>query len=183
MKKITSIGFSTTMILLIITFLLSSCSKDIFHDLTLDEQAFLVYELGEQFKLKNEMTGDTLNFVVSKKSLEYSQDKKYGSINDHYVQEGENNFSANNCKGEILIRKGVDDSFEIGIYFKGSPIEFNFSGRHDSYSFPISLTIGSIEHHKLYLFEAGDTKLFFSKEIGIIKIENASTGNLYTVLP
>ena len=68
-----------------------SCNKDIYHDFTEEEKAFLVYDKGDTFKLKDKNTGDTIEFKVTERYLRHIQDSPSGmsvSTKTHYEHQG-----------------------------------------------------------------------------------------------
>ena len=80
-----------------------SCKKKIYHSLTDSEKAFLVYDQGETFKLKNEDTGEIVEFTVTSKSIEFEPDfgPLAGGRKEHFMEVGEIKFDYNNYSGYI----------------------------------------------------------------------------------
>lgn len=115
----------------------ASCKKKkIYHSFTDDERAFLVYNLGDIFKLKNENTGDTLIFEVTDKYDRYKDD--YGpsllpSRQEHHMEDAKITFRGTNNStfGYISLYKDGIDQLSLGIDFPFSVVDFGIIGTSD----------------------------------------------------
>ena len=113
--------------------LFTSCKKEIYHSFTDEERAFMVYELGDTFRLKNDTTGDTLEFVVTSKDVHYNEDfgpKFTVSRKVHYMEEGRVEFSGvnNSGSGYIYIYKDKINQFILSVKFRYGNGSFGDSG-------------------------------------------------------
>ena len=94
------------LILLSIPLLLFSCKKKVYHSFTDEERAFLVYDEGDTFKMKNEDTGEILTFTVISKSVEFKEDfgPQLGpSRKEHFMEQGNIDFSGSNSSNSGYI--------------------------------------------------------------------------------
>ena len=94
--------------LFLLGLVLISCKKKIYHSFTDEERAYMVYDLGENIKLKNENTGEIISMKVTNKKIHFVED--YGpslgpSRKEHFMEEGRIEFSGSGCEGYIYISK------------------------------------------------------------------------------
>ena len=78
------------LIILSIPLLLFSCKKKIYHSFTDEERAYMVYDQGDKFKLKDENTGDIIEFTVTSKDVKYEADfgPLSGGRKEHFMERG-----------------------------------------------------------------------------------------------
>lgn len=91
----------------IIVLLFTSCKKKVYHSFTDEERAYMVYEKGDKFKLKDENTGEIIEFTITDKYIRYDDDNESSSLSrkEHFMEQGEIKFSdaSGNNSGFIYI--------------------------------------------------------------------------------
>lgn len=170
---------TSSLILLVIFFIFSSCKKeDNCPQLSEEQLKFLAYETGDQFKLKSETSGDTIIFNVTEKIIEEVMAKRsFFSVS--CLQEAYINFNELSCNGSLSISINEESNLNIYISLLGCYNLTSFS----EYIFFGTIKINGKNYENAYLFTSHLHELYFSKEKGFLKIDEISTGKtLYTII-
>lgn len=171
------------LILISIPLLLFSCKKKIYHSFTDEERAFLVYEHGDTFKLKDVNSGEILTYTVTSKSVEFEPDfgPLAGGRKEHFMERGRIEFERldnSSNSGYIYIYKDKVDQFSLGIDFKHN-ISFRTSGNHTPTSIE-NLNINGVKYDNVHNY---DNAMYFSKDVGFVKLVYQPSNILLEIEP
>ena len=171
--------------IVLLPLLFTSCKKEVYHSFTDEEEAFLVYNKGDVFKLKNEVTGEVIELIVTERYVRHIKDSPSGmSINTktHYEHEGRVEFSGGNYSGYIYIYKDKIDQFVLTIRILIGSKTFGTSvGNSDGIT---KITIDGVTYNNVFEYSGGNnTKCYFSKEYGFIKLEDLDNGVTHVRVP
>lgn len=171
-----------------VSIIFTSCKKEINHSFTDEERAFLVYNEGDIFKLKNENTGDTLIFNLISREVNFKDDfgPQLGpKRKSHFMEEGRlrySNSSGYNSLDYIYLYKDKLDQFTLSISLWLDKNNYGTSvGEIEGIT---TITSGGIVYQNVYVFSAdNNTKCYFSKEYGFVKLEDLDNGLIYSRIP
>jgi len=167
--------------------ILQSCiSKEQYHDLTSQEKSFLLYNIGDTFKLKNVSTDEIISLTVNQKEFNYNYIRDTNPIfgaSDNYNEEGEYSFSDNsNCyNGTVSIEATENDYFYLSINL--GDCFGDFTAFFEPENEIITTFVDDIEYPETYiLISPKDYSLFYNKAHGIIKIvDDSNQETLFTI--
>ena len=167
------------LIISIATIFLFSCKKDIYHNFMEDEKAFLVYNEGDIFKLKNEDTGEILEHLVTEEYVEYRKDTgpTAGGFKKHFMEKGEVKFTNPGSSFQGYIYKDKVDQFSLDF----SIVNFGLSGSDGIPDKIEDIMINGITYKNVSVYV--DAGIWFSKTHGFVRLENYTTGVIYTRVP
>ncbi len=176
------IQFKQTFIFFLFLLLLQSCKPDdIYYDLSVEAKAFLIFDVGDTFKLKNHQTNEIITFSVTSKKIqhyEYSLGSSsmvaFGtSGGDTYLERGEYVFKdENNCyNGNVSVEATDDNKFKFTIYLKNCVDSENYFFEYYN-EFSPNIDVLGTTYSNAYLLRFSPEILYYSKEKGILKIVN-----------
>jgi hypothetical protein len=156
---------------------LQSCSKDdSYYNLSEEAKAFLLYEEGDTFQLKNTTTNEIITLTVTNKEFAFSKGGTPGSIysgigSDSYYQYGSYSFTdSTNCyNGNFMVEAKKQGDFEMNVYLGGCFGSTNFAFEYQD-EFFTSIDVAGVNYANAYLFRSAPNFLYYSKEKGILKI-------------
>uniref|UniRef100_UPI004049C7FF hypothetical protein n=2 Tax=Flavobacterium sp. TaxID=239 RepID=UPI004049C7FF len=162
-----------------------SCSKsDDYYSLPEEAKSLILYEIGDTFKLKKISTDEIITLTVFSKEIDYYKESSsgnwgfgFGSGSDSYYERGHYSFSdeSNYYDGTIFVdASSSKDSFEFTAYLNNS-----FGNYYETFAyqdeFLPSIEVDGIEYMDIYLIRAYSQVIFYSKENGIIKIDDIAS--------
>jgi hypothetical protein len=164
-----------------IVLFLFSCEKDVYYDFTENEKAMLYYKKGDTLSFLRQPAMDTINFKITGKSLFYSSAAAFITPQTYHFQTCEINFESNTGISMGIIAEKELHNFNMGISLK---LEFSqeFEGQlGDTLN---NYTFDGVQYGEVFVFSNGDgsPNLYYTKEKGIIYIENSNSLNSYTLI-
>ncbi len=178
--------------ILLLTIQLQSCKpNNIYFNLADEDREFLLFEVGDTFKLKNVSTDEIVTLTVNFKEFRHEDGRQsgssfisYGPKANIYVEYGEYTFSdATNCyNGIVTINATREESFELRIFLGGCFLEMDDTYQYSDLSYS-SIALEEGTYTNTYLFESNGKTLYYSKEKGIIQIGGGfGTEPLFTLV-
>lgn len=160
---------------MLIICVLQSCKRDDdYYSLSDETRGFFVFEAGETFKLKNEETGEIINFKVTEKEFSFGKEYYESSMvsfgaygGETYVEYGMLRFiDDSGCyTGGIVANTDSKNINTIDISLQGC-----FSEQYyQPYKYYGKVDVLGKEYQDAYLFSSNND-MYYSKEKGILKI-------------
>jgi len=174
--------------------LLSCEKKDDCYYLNAEEASFYnSYQIDEEFKLKEESTGDVKIFTITKKTLELIDPPSNGGFGpyvgfgayggDTLVQLGQIEFSDNSgFKGWINVKPSSYYAFNtLYISLVDYPLNnynINFT-KNDNFNYIGNHTLNGVTYEKVYYFKSYPYQLYYSVNDGFIQIDKIDNNGVY----
>lgn len=145
--------------------------------LSKEAQQFLVYEQNESFKLRNEQTSEVKTFSVTSLTIDYKDTQELDNISlglekDLFENRTISFSDDNNCEGSISLRAKKENQFEFSIFFYNCLEGQIFTNP----KYIGDVNIRSHLYHDTYMLKSFTSKLFYSLQKGILKIEDLAKG-------
>uniref|UniRef100_UPI00404B5B20 hypothetical protein n=1 Tax=Flavobacterium sp. TaxID=239 RepID=UPI00404B5B20 len=166
-------------LILLLAIILQSCSKDdTYVNLSDEAKDFLIYEIGDTFKLRNVATDEIITLTVNRKEIDYYKESSPGagwwlggSGGDDYYERGEFTFSDDtDCYiGTLSVEARSNGNFELTAYLGGCFGNINYAFDYEGEFFPF-IEVDGVAYSDAYLLRSYPDILFYSKEKGILKI-------------
>lgn len=182
-----------SLVLIIVLLQFHSCKPDDeYYSLSQEAKDFVQFEVDDTFKLKNENTDEIITLIVTFKEFGFSKDGpnaspliSFGPTKDIFYEYGVYRFSdANNCfLGQVLITATETGGFELQVSISDSCSD-TISNTYTVTEPPlISVIVNGFSYSNTVLLESNFSNLFYSKERGILKIEDLFVqGQLFTIV-
>ncbi len=172
--------------------ILQSCKPDdIYYNLSEDAKEFLLFEVNDTFKLKNQQTNEIITLTVTSKTIQHYKDGpnespffSFGANADTYVERGEYFFTDDtNCyNGDISVQANRDGDFELNGYLGGcfGNTDYSFEYRDEFFS---TIDVEGVQYFNAYILRSYPDIIYYSKEKGILKIvDEYNQETIFTII-
>lgn len=166
-------------IIILSIILLSSCERDVYYYFTENEKAMFNYEEGDSILFLRQPQFDTTLFVITNKNVQSLRHSALGfEYTNYQICEIELE-SSQKISCYIYAEKLKEFSMTISL---NSEFSQEFEGQlSDTLN---NYLLNGVKYNKVFVFSNGNEspKLFFTKEKGIIYIENSNSGSSYKLI-
>ena len=164
-------------ILFLFSFLFGSCAKDERYELSASDLEFMVYESGEVFEMYNPKLNDTTGYAAGSIERGTYSYKPFLSSKEEVFEEAKLYFTmvGNSCNGFIYATATKSEKSTIEVAFEDCVNNFSevFTNKSD-YG---DLRLNDKVYSNCFRFSTPVYELLFSKEVGILAINEISSGN------
>jgi hypothetical protein len=162
-----------------VLFFLFSCEKDVYYYFTENEKAMFNYEEGDSILLLRQPQFDTTLFVITNKNIQSLRHSALGFEYTNYQICDIEFESSQKISCYIYAEKLKEFSMTISLNLEFSQ-EFEGQLRDTLNNYPFD----GVQYGEVFVFSNGDgsPNLYYTKEKGIIYIENSNSLNSYTLI-